>query len=154
MAYNPQQQAKNIYDLIVKTLKADDIKYTEVDAGENYRFRIQFTGEDLPMDLNLFVDTKRQLMRLISYFPFHAPKEKFQDLALAVAIVNYRLNCGCFNLDLGDGSMSFCMNAIFKGSMISADIVRTLLWTSLNTIEKYNDKFFMISKGLMKVTDI
>lgn len=154
MAYNPNQQAKNIHDLIEKTFQSEDLKYTEVDAGENYHFRLKFSGEDLPMDLSFFVDTKRQLIRVVSYLPVHAPKDKFSNIALALAIINYRLNCGCFNLDLSDGSMSFCLNATFKGSIIAADIIQSLLATSLSTIEKYNDKLFMLSKGMIKVEDI
>ncbi len=61
---------------------------------------------------------------------------------------------GCFDYDVHDGSILFRMTTSWRGGAISDDVFEYLMMVACRTIDEYNDKLLMISKGVMSVDDL
>ena len=111
------------------------------------------SGDDLPFDVKMIVDEDIEQVILLSPMPFKIAEDKRIDLALAVSFVNNRLVNGCFDYDFCDGGIFFRISACFDGCKLSVDALEYLLRCACGTIDDYNDKFLMISKGMLSLED-
>jgi hypothetical protein len=105
------------------------------------------------MELYISIDSGRDLITLYSKMPFVVAEDKRTDLALAVCKVNDSLANGSFDYNLFKGRIVFRMNSSYRESLIGKGLCKYMLYVSCQTIDEYNDKFFMISKGLLKIED-
>ena len=110
-------------------------------------------GEDLPMEITVAVNPKNQIVSLISHLPFAISEEKRLEVAIAISAVNNNLVDGCFDFDIKSGHIFFRMTNSFIGSDLSEEMLFFMIIISCKTIDDYNDKFLMLSKGTMKVDD-
>ena len=108
-------------------------------------------GDDLPMDIDIRVDEERELVMLLSHQPFVTPEDKRIDMAVAVSIVNNRIVDGCFDFDVRNGHMFFRMVSSFRDSILGDDLFTYMVGCSCQTIDAFNDKFLMLSKGMISV---
>ena len=99
----------------------------------------------------LIVDADRQLIILLSVMPFVAPDTKRLDVAIATSIVNNKLVDGSFDYDVTSGHMIFRMTSSFIESEIDSEVFTYMLMVSCHTIDEYNDKFFMLGKGMLSI---
>ena len=118
---------------------------------ENLEIECGARGEDLPMDIRIIVDADRQLIILLSVMPFVAPDTKRLDVAIATSIVNNKLVDGSFDYDVTSGHMIFRMTSSFIESEIDSEVFTYMLMVSCHTIDEYNDKFFMLGKGILSI---
>ena len=141
------EKARETFETLCKVLEGHDWHYEkdenklEVECGAQ--------GEDLPIELRIRIDAEREIIILLSQLPFKAPEEKRLDMALAVSMVNNMLVDGSFDYDVRSGCIIFRMTSSFKGSTIGNDTFTYMLLCSCETIDEYNDKFFMIGKGML-----
>jgi hypothetical protein len=103
------------------------------------------------MDMMMVVRDERQVVQLISPMPFRVPDDKIIDLAVAIAKVNDRLLNGSFDLDLSTGRISFRITESYIDSILGKGLFEYLLVVAMHTVDDYNDKFMMISKGLISI---
>ena len=108
-------------------------------------------GDDLPMQIDVRVDADRMLVLLFSHLPFIIQENKRIDVAIAVSAVNNALVDGSFDYDFSSGHMFFRMTNSFIESEISEEVFSYMLFCSCQTIDEYNDKFLMLSKGLISI---
>jgi hypothetical protein len=118
---------------------------------ENLEIECSARGEDLPMDIRIIVHADRQLIILLSVMPFIAPDTKRLDVAIATSIVNNKLVDGSFDYDVTSGHMVFRMTSSFIESEIDSEVFTYMLMVSFHTIDEYNDKFFMLGKGMLSI---
>ena len=65
--------AKSVYENVCKSLDLRNWKYNGNE--EDLQIRINFNGDDIPMNFIIQVDADRQLISLLSFLPFDIAKE-------------------------------------------------------------------------------
>ncbi len=144
-------QAKTVYDTLCRALENKGWHYEK----EEEKFVVHFgvNGDDIPMKMFMLVDVDRQLIRLLSPLPFNFAEDKRIDGALAVCAASYGLTNGSFDYDISDGSVTFRMVQPFDGCIIGEALFDYMISLSCSIVDKYNDTFLAINKGLVSVTD-
>ena len=110
---------------------------------------LNMRGDDLPIEMILFVKEKQQVVSLISPIRPKAPEDKRIDAAVAVNVANYGIVFGSFDYDVSDGEIRWRAVLPYRDAAITKDQVNYLVVVSAGTIDKYNDKFLMLNKGMM-----
>ncbi len=149
------QLASSIYNALTTHLKEIGIRSFEAEEkGEDYLIDFRYVGEDLPMQFYLLVDTDRQLLRMISPQPVRFKEEQIDDAAKAICAINNRIINGRFDLNVTTGSVSFSLCTSFIESLIADRVFDYMVGVSINTVDDYNDKLFMLAKGMLSLSDL
>ncbi len=144
------QQAKQVFATMVKMLDGRGWHYQKDE--ENLIIRSGVTGDDLPVEFIIVVDAEREVVRFLSKLPFSMPEDKRVDGAIAVCVANNGMVNGSFDYDIGDGDIVFRLTTTFKsGSILTEDVFEYIIMVSASTVDEYNDKFFMLAKGMITV---
>lgn len=143
------QQARSVYETICKSLDNRDWKYERHD--DDLTILSEAQGEDLPVSMIIRVDPNAQVVSLYSPMPFNIAEEKRIDAAIAVCVANYGLINGSFDYDLNDGEIRFRLVTSFRESMLSEELFMYMVLVAAATVDDYNDKFLMVSKGIMSI---
>lgn len=140
-------QAKSTYEQFCKMLDNKGWHYTRHD--DDLTLTCGARGDDLPMDLIVMFNPKQAVMSIFSQLPFKIKEEKRVEAALAICLANYGLIRGSFDYDVSDGEIRFRLTESFGDSILSDELMYTVLMITCNTVDKYNDKFLCISNGIM-----
>lgn len=151
MADEKLERAQKVYETLCATLDKHEWHYQKNE--ERLSIECGAQGEDLPMEITIRVDTERQLIMLLSHLPFIISEDKRLDVAIATSIANNGLVDGSFDFDITDGHMFFRMTSSFIESDIGSELFTYMLMVSCHTIDKYNDRFLMLGKGMMSIED-
>lgn len=144
-------RAQTVFETLCATLDSHEWKYRKDE--EQLRIECSAQGEDLPMGIVIRVHADRQLIMLLSDLPFIIPEDKRLDVAIAVSMVNNNLVDGSFDYDIAGGRMMFRMTSSFIESEIGNELFSYMLMCSCHTVDRFNDKFLMLGKGMMSVED-
>lgn len=144
-------RAKEAYDILCKALDEREWHYQKFEDDLVVSFNVN--GEDIPMSFVIKIDTSRQLIRLFSYMPFSMPEDKRMEGALACCVASYGLVNGSFIYRMKDGSISFCMTNSYADCAFGTGLVQYMISCACSTVERYNDRFLAIAKGLMDIDD-
>ena len=108
-------------------------------------------GDDIPMEFVVFIDTDRQLVRMLSRLPFKFPEDNRVNGAVATSYINYKLADGSFDYDYSTGEVTFRLTATFIDSLISEDLLLYMVACACYTVDEYNDKLLMVAKGMLPI---
>ena len=144
--------ATRAYKAIVDHLNAHNFKFTQDDENLVIKFTVQ--GEDLPQPTVVRVDPNRDIVQFVSPLPGNFPSDKLVDAALAVAAANHGMIEGGFQLDLEDGSIHFNASQSFAGTELNDEVINYLFSLVFQVTDMYNDKFFMLSKGMITLEQL
>ncbi|MBO7369122.1 MAG: YbjN domain-containing protein [Clostridia bacterium] len=143
-----KEQAKKVYDSLIRTLDEKNWTYDKFD--DDLVIRSGIRGEDLPIEFIISVDAERELVRFFSKLPFNTPEDKRFDVALAVTVANNCLVSGNFDFNIDTGDLYFRLTQSFiGGTVLSDEMFDFVIYVSASTIDEYNDKFFLIAKDKM-----
>lgn len=145
------EQAKTVYSSIGKMLVARNWKYDKDE--EKLTIFLKVTGDDLPMDFVIRALPEQQLIRIISFLPAKMPEDKIVEGAVATAIVTNKLADGSFDFDISDGSIMYRITSSFRDSLIGEKLLAYMIDISSAIVDEYNDKFFMLAKGMLSLED-
>ncbi len=140
-------KAVEVYELFKNHLTNHNFHFESHD--EDLVIYLTVHGEDLPQPTIIRVLEKKDIVQVISPIPARIPEDKRVDAAIAVAIANYGIVNGSFDYDMSDGEIRFRITQSFDGADMSDDTVLYLLACAFTTTDHYNDRFFMLGKGLM-----
>ncbi len=143
------KRAREVYNTLVKTLREKDWKFQPID--EDMVIRSSVTGEDLPVEFIMRVREDKEIVEFYSKLPCHMPDGKRVDGAIAVCVANYGMIQGCFDYDISDGEIRFRMTNSFHEGTLNGDLMYQMLMIGASTVDAYNDKFFMLAKGMLTV---
>lgn len=143
--------AKKVYNTLCDAIQNRNWNFEKDE--ENLVVHFGVNGEDIPIKLILVVDADRQLIRLLSPLPFKMSEEKRMEGALAICAAVYGMVDGSFDYDITDGSVTFRMTASFRESVIGEGLLNYMIDCACATVDKYNDQFLAINKGMLDVTD-
>ena len=143
------QKAKQVYNTLIKMLDTRDWKYEKHE--EDLLIKSGIKGDDLPIEFIVFVKPKNQVVQFLSRLPFNMPEDKRVDGALAVCVANYGLVDGSFDYDLSDGEIRYRLTSSYRESTLGEDLFEYMIMVAASTVDEYNDKFFMLAKGMMGI---
>ena len=149
-----QQKNKNaiaVFQTLCETLDDRNWKYDQ--HPEDFVVHFIVGGDDIPMEFVVYIDSERELVRMMSQLPFAFSEEKRIDGAIATCQATYKLADGSFDYDFKTGKILFRMTSSFRGSLISKELFAYMIDCSCYTVDEYNDKFLMIDKGMLSIED-
>lgn len=143
------KQAQNVYETVCAALDSRGWKYTRHD--DKLAITCGVRGEDLPMDLVIIVNPKAQVVSVISQMPFNIPEDKRAEMAMAVCVANNGLINGTFDFDVLKGVIRFRVVSSYRESILGEELFNYMVSIAAGTVDQYNDKFLMVSKGMMTI---
>lgn len=142
-------KAREVFSTIVSML--DNLGWKYEKHEEKLLIKSGVKGEDLPVEFIVIVKPRNEVVQFLSAMPFNMPEDKRVDGAIAVCAANYGLIDGSFDYDLRDGEIRFRLTTSYCDSTLGEELFKYMIMVSASTIDQYNDKFFMIAKGMMTV---
>ena len=143
------QRAKQVYASLVNMLESRDWKFEKFE--DDLVIRSGIKGDDLPIEFIMFVKPKNQVVQLISKLPFNMPEDKRVEGAIAVSIANYGLVDGSFDYDISDGEIRYRLTSSYRESVLGGDLFEYMIMCAASTVDDYNDRFFLLSKGMIDI---
>ncbi len=143
------EEAVRVYDKFIDHLNSKNFHYTE--HKDHLVIELTVRGEDLPQPTYIEIIEQRGVLRIISPIPARFPEDKRVDAAVAVATANYGIVNGSFDLDMSDGEVRFRVAMRYRNMDIDDEMIHYLLAIVFMTTDKYNDRFFMLMKGMMTI---
>ena len=139
--------AKRNYDMLCSTLDAHEFSYEK----DEEKLIVQLTvhGDDIPMDMLIFINPERELITLYSRLPFTVAPERVMDMALATSLINDHLPNGSFDFSDVSCKVVFRLCLPYMDSLLGKGAFEYLLFFAANLVDAYNDKLLMIAKGMM-----
>lgn len=141
------EKAKKTYDKLCKML--DNRKWVYEKVEEKLLIKSTVTGDDFPIEFIMRINPINEIVSFISFLPFKINDDKRVDLALAACAANYGMADGSFDFNPVNGNLLFRLTSSYKETDLSEDLLEYMLMVSAATVDKYNDKFFMITKGML-----
>ena len=145
------QKARLVYNNLINMLNTRNWKYERHD--DDLIIKSGIKGEDLPINFILLVKPQNQVVQFISSLPFNIPEDKRVEAAIAVCVANYGLIDGSFDYDVNDGEIRFRLTSSYRDSYLGADLFEYMIMCAASTVDDYNDRFFMLSKGMISIED-
>ena len=142
-------RANEVYAKLCAALDARDWTYEKKE--EDLVILLHVNGEDIPMPFILHIDADRSLIRFTSPMMFKMPEDKRVDGAIAACAASFGLADGSFDYDFMDGTIAFRMTATYRDSDIGEMLLQYLISCASRTVDRYNDKFLMLSMGKIGV---
>lgn len=143
--------AKKTYDTLCKAIEKREWNFTKEEDKLLVHFGV--SGEDIPMQFIMIVDAGRQMIRLMSPMPFNMDEDKRMEGAIASCVASFGMADGSFDYDITDGQIMFRMTASFIESEIGEGLFQYMISCSCAMVDKYNDKFLALNKGLISISD-
>jgi hypothetical protein len=141
------EQAKKVFGTLVNMLDTRDWKYEKHE--DDLLIKSGIKGDDLPIEFIVVVKPKNQVVQFLSVLPFNMPEDKRVDGAIAACIANYGLVDGSFDYDIRDGRFVYRLTSSYRESVLGEDLFEYMIMCAASTVDMYNDKFFMLAKGMM-----
>ena len=143
--------AKQVYQTLCEAIERREWNFGKDEEKLLVHFGVN--GDDIPMQFILIVDAERQLIRVMSPLPFKMSEAKRMEGAIATCTASFGMVDGSFDYDLSDGTIVFRMTASFRESLIGEGLFQYLISCSCAMVDKYNDQFLALDKGIMSITD-
>lgn len=145
------EQAKKVYATMRAALDEREWRYDSFEDDLVVRFDV--SGDDIPMQFIMQADAKLQLIRLISRLPFQMGEDKRIEGAVAACAATYGMADGAFEYDLGDGTITFRLNAAFQDSRIGVGLIQYMISCACSMVDQYNELFLALNKGLIGINE-
>ena len=142
-----EMHARRIYEAFKIWLDSKNFRYDPHD--DELVISMTVRGEDLPQPTLVRVLDDRDVVQILSPIPGNIPEDKRMEVAVAVSVANYGLVNGSFDFDISDGEVRYRVCQSFKDTEFSQELIAYLMNVVFFTTDKYNDKFFMLGKGMM-----
>ena len=143
--------AKQVYQTLCEAIERREWNFGKDEEKLLVHFGVN--GDDIPMQFILIVDADRQLIRVMSPLPFKMSESKRMEGAIATCVASFGMADGSFDYDLSDGTIVFRMTASFRESLIGEGLFQYLISCSCAMVDKYNDQFLALDKGIVSITD-
>ncbi len=143
------KHAKVTYNTMCTKLDQMGWKYERFE--EDFVVKSGVRGDDLPIEFIIVVNPDTQIVRYMSKMPFNIAEEKRIDAAIAVCSANNGLVDGNFDYDVLTGEIVYRMTANFRETILGGDVFEYMVIVASKIVDKYNDRFLMLSKGNISV---
>ena len=134
-------------------IKAKQMYARVVEAFGGKGWRYQEHEDDLRVEMRVRIYPKIEAICVTAPMSFKMPEDKRLDGAIAVCVANYGLICGGFDYDINDGEISYRLSLLYTDTDVSCEAITDMIGLTVSTSDNYNDKFFMLAKGMMTIED-
>ena len=150
MANNNEIRAKNAFETFCAYFDGRGLKYDRNDGGDgNYSISISGKGKDLSMNFFIAISAKNELLSILSEMPFTFEQNKIVEGVIATTIVTDLLREGSFDFDIKSGRIFYRLTTSFNQMEVTKELCAHMFEISTYTVDRYNDKLFMVAKGAM-----
>ena len=149
-----EKRAEQAFKVFCGYFDGRNLKYTTEKTETGYKINISGKGDDLNMSFGIYFNAKYQLISVLSQMPFNVEKDRIADGAVACAIITDNLREGSFDFNLDSGAIFFRITSSFMGMDVSKDLCAHLFEISTYTVDRYNDKLFMLAKGAYSTSEL
>ena len=145
------ERAQDVFDDFCEMLDGHNWHY----ESDREDLSIHFTlhGDDLPIELFVFIDAPRQVIQVVSRLPFTVPEDKKMEMAVATVAVTYKLLDGSFDYNITRDYVYFRLTTSYMDSRPGQEMLDYLVNLSANMVDEYNDKFLALAKGYVSYKD-
>jgi hypothetical protein len=139
----PEEQDAALWSLVIDTLDRHEISYVQ----ENGVVR-SFLNSDHGL-MSMWVRLAGSDRGILAYVHGHVtvPEERMAPMLEAVALANYGLNCGAFELDPRDGELRFRNSLWLCDSEPGPEAMDRLIMGALHLFERYQPAFLRVIYG-------
>lgn len=130
----------------------DDIGWTYDRDEEKLRVDFKVNGDDLPIKFMMKIDEDMNLISVYSYLDVDVKPENYPEFSVAICLVNKKILNGSFDFNPINGNCLYRINTSYRESIIDDEVFRYLLSVVGNTVDRYNDKLFMLAAGKITLT--
>ena len=138
---------ERVFNTICSVFEKKQWKYEK--NREKLLVKSGFASKDFPVEFTIRIQTKNEIVSLVSKLPFKISDENCTDLAMAVALANNNVIDGMFLYDLENGIISYKFTSNYKDSVLGEGLFEFMIGCAIKTIDDYNDKFYLISKKML-----
>ena len=143
-----REKALRALDAVCAALDENNWHY-DVDR-EDITASLTVNGDDIPMRMVFRCDKDFDYVSLICFvLPFSVDEAHAMDVAMAVNALNYSFQVGCFDFSLEKGNLIWRITSFYE-TLEPANVHKMISYTNY-FVDKYNDRFFALAKGLMDV---
>ena len=116
--------AQKIYKIICDYFDKNKWVYTKTE--DKLRVNLSMQGDNMPMEIALDIDVKRELINLYVKLSFVFNDEKRIDGSLATSLINYRLYDEAFDYNVKSGEVYLRQTASYRGSVVTVTLIFTV----------------------------
>ena len=143
--------ARKHYERLCQALDEREWNYEKEEDKLLVHFGV--SGDDIPMNMVIFIDQDREVVRLYSPMGFQVDEDKRIEMALASCTATYGLADGSFDFNMGDGNIIFRMSHSYRDSQLGVQFFHYMISCACATVDDYNDKFLAIANGVLSIGD-
>lgn len=141
------------FESLKKYLEKRELKYYVNKEGKT-ELSIAFSTDDFPLEHRIVVSEDPNCITLYSYFSFEFSEEKRIEAAMAIAMANYRISDGCFDLNLETGKALYRIQTCYPANgVVEEDFFSYLLVNANNGVDFFNDLLFLLSAGKLTIDE-
>ena len=148
--FGENNNSKKAYASLCATIEKMGVKYKK-DENELAVY-LSVTGDDLPMDMVIYVDEKTQTAKLISPLPFKMSENKRIEGAIAACVASYALADSNFDFDFKTGKIVFRISTSFIDSVIGEEVFEYMISCAYAVIDRYNEMFLAIDRDILSIS--
>lgn len=137
---------EEIVDAVRDWLDDDDWKY-EYDA-EHHFIRMGINLKSKIREAKIYVDFKSDCYLVYVVAPINADKDNLGEMLKYVAMANYGLICGNFEIDVADGEFRFKSYVNCEGlEQLPSEVIRESVVVGCHMMDRYGDGFAALAMG-------
>ncbi len=143
--------ANQVYGTLCDALDERGWSYKKEEEQLLVHFGVR--GNVVSLQILIFVDADRQMIRVVSPIGFNMKRDNLLDGAIACTVASYGMVDGNFDYDVSDGSIVYRLTASYRGSKIGKGLFHYLIDCTCATVDDYYEKFLGLNNGTLTLQD-
>lgn len=134
-----ENYSKRISDVINKFLTEDDWVYSFDEKKGRFMFDLGLK-EKIIKKLSFIVDVEEDEYMVLVTSPLgvdESDKKMLSSMVEFLCLVNYRLKCGCFDMDMRDGELRYKVFVDCSGIMPSLEMIKNSIYCPAAMFKRY-----------------
>ena len=148
---NKKVHAAEVMKTLCDVLARKGISSEKTEDGNGVHFSID--SGDFQIFIMFKIDADEQVLKIYSPLPFAFDENKRLEGAIAVNGASFGMAMGNFDYNLATGEVTYRNALCFENSEITDERIDIMLNFAILTVDKYNDKFYALKKGIIDVTE-
>lgn len=132
-----------LFNIAGEIFKEKSIKDSLIINEEKLQIDGDFSAEPFNVHLKFSIYPENGMMTFFSLLPFDVPATKVSEFAKLVCTVNYYdFYAGNYDYNPDTGKVVFRLAILYRGSIISSELLAESVQYVVDTVTKYNQRFF------------
>lgn len=145
MAMDKQTRAKEVFGLLCLALDQRKWKYNK--NTEKLTVSFSVVGNDLPMRMNIYVETKREIVSCYTSQDFTVPEDKVPAFCMGVCAINNHLVDGSFDFDVLRRTVTYRLTVSYHDSVVGTELFDYMIDCSSATVDDVNQDMKAYAEG-------